>query len=71
MAKNENKCLHIFQNQYADYHLNYEANYYWNEFDESKYKINKTSKSGYITYKIKVGLWMDDIPFSYNNSKGK
>ena len=56
MAKNENKCLHIFQNQYADYHLNYEANYYWNEFDESKYKINKTSKSGYITYKIKVGL---------------
>jgi len=72
VATNENKkTLDIFQRQYADYHIYYEANYYWNGFDESLYKINKTYKSGYVTDKIKVGLRMDNIPFSYNNSKGE
>jgi ABC-type amino acid transport substrate-binding protein len=72
VAKNENKnTLNIFQSQYEDYHIDYEANYYWNGFDESLYNINKTSKNGYISKKIRVGLRMDDIPFSYNNSKGE
>ena len=71
VAKNENNVLNKFQSQYADYHIYYEANYYWNGFDENQYKINKTYKSGYRKDKIKVGLRMDDIPFSYNNSKGK
>ena len=71
VAKNENNCLNIFENQYRDYHLSYEANFYWNGFDESLYKINKTYKIRYSIDKIKVGLRMDNIPFSYNNSKGE
>ena len=72
VAKNENQnTLGIFQNQYEDYHIDYEVNYYWNGFDESLYNINKTSRSDDISKKIKIGLRMDNIPFSYNNSKGE
>ena len=72
VAKNENgNTLSIFQSQYEDYHINYEANYYWNGFDESLYNINKTRRSDDISKKIKIGLRMDEIPFSYNNSKGE
>ena len=71
VAKNKNNALYQFQSQYEDYHIYYEANYYWNGFDESLYNINKTSRSDDISKKIKVGLRMDNIPFSYNNSKGE
>ena len=72
VAKNENgKTLGIFQNIYEDYHIFYETNYYWNGFDENLYNINKTRRSDDISKEIKIGLRMDNIPFSYNNSKGE
>ena len=40
VAKNENgNTLSIFQSQYEDYHIYYEANFYWNGFDENLYNI--------------------------------
>ena len=73
VTKNESKnILSTFQYFYSNYYyVYYEVNYDWNGFDESLSKINKTSRSDDISKKIKIGLRMDNIPFSYNNSKGE